>query len=171
MVEAAFMAPMFVILWFVALYAHNLGSTKISLNSKARAQAWDYALANCDQGQGDTPTTPADWGVSETPGPLTPVPGSPPTQPPSQGGSNPNSQVMGQIAGFLGNLFTNPEGSHSVQNGNVNFRVPNLYDHTGGTTSKQLASTVVLFCNEKAQDGSFSEILSAIFGLLFNFSP
>ncbi len=165
------MTPMFVILWHVGLYAHNLASTKIHLNSLARSQAWDYAMANCDQGQGDSPTTPADWGATESPGPLKPVPGNPPPQPTSPGGKGaPNTSVMSKISGLLGSMFTNPEGSQSIQNGSVSFRVPNLYDKSGmSPTAVPLGATVVVFCNEEAQNGSFSEVIGMIFSLLFNF--
>jgi hypothetical protein len=166
MVEAACVSLLFVIIWYAAVYAHNLGSTAAKLNSEAREQAWNYAMANCDQGQGDSPTTPADWGATESPGPLNPVPGNPPKQPKKQGG---NSSVMNAIEGFLGKLFVNPEGSLSIENGAVRFRVPDYSHKSTPSTMKNMKVQVLVYCNEKAQNGSITQILGMIFGDLFHF--
>ena len=47
LVEAAFMLPMFVILWYGSLYVHNLGSKYIAVNTAAREDAWTTAMSNC----------------------------------------------------------------------------------------------------------------------------
>ena len=48
MVEAAFMLPMFVILFFTTMYLHNLNAKQIALNMTTREAAWSYAMANCN---------------------------------------------------------------------------------------------------------------------------
>lgn len=52
LVEAAFMFPMFVLLFFSIIYAHSFSATQIDVNTQARELAWTDAMTNCVQGGG-----------------------------------------------------------------------------------------------------------------------
>src|SRR5215472_10225038 len=65
LVEAAACMPLFVVLWFSILYAHNLFATKMGVNAAARAQAWGFAMGNC--GMSGSPNPTATPGLSGKP--------------------------------------------------------------------------------------------------------
>jgi hypothetical protein len=169
MVEAAFMLPMFVILWYGSLYVHNLGSKYINVNSNARAEAWQTAMANCGvHHDSDSEKLPlALTGGSGLPG---------------NGGNEANQvstalksgNVTGAMSGFvsgftslISSIFPNPSGAVVTKSDTVNWRVPNLYNHTGlsGESTAVLGSSTVV-CNEAPQDGSISNVISGVVSMV-----
>jgi Flp pilus assembly protein TadG len=173
LVEAAFLSPLFVILFFAGVFAHNLFSTKLDMIQTARANAWNYAMTNCSQGQGDQHWTQADWGNSaandkaitgDIPNPTSW--GSPPGVSGGGKGSSSAQNGMGGIEKVLGGLLANPTGAQSAMTKNISYRIPNIYTHSDGKGIGQAGSTVTLFCNEEAQNGSIGAVFNTIFNAI-----
>ncbi len=175
MVEAAFMLPMFVLLWFTSLYAHRMGATQIDLNTEARANAWQYAMANC----GTLGTSPSENEPGLSPPAGTTNPGlngmddNPGTTTSSGLGSAPNgeagkiSKLASPVTNFIADLMPNPTGSVARIKKTINWREPNLYVAGGGGSAANnetnMQQTVTLVCNQYPQNGN---ILSAIKGIV-----
>jgi hypothetical protein len=181
LVEAAFMMPMFVILFFTSIFFHNLNAKQITLNVTTRAQAWTYAMHNCRAGEGqdehEIPFAPAS--VAAPPsvatsgaafqiqmrgngsGGLSSVNSALSAGPIMNG----ISSVMGPIANFLSSIFADPQGSESFIADGVNWRMPNLYSKgniDGANKNTPVQQTVIIACNEQAENGSVGNALSEI---------
>jgi len=167
MVEAAFMMPMFVMLFFTSIYAHNLNAKQISLNLTTRAQSWALAMYNCSKGpgspEGET-LQAANSGGSGEPTQITLKSTNPSTSGSAamsalSGGSimGMMSTFMGMATGILSGLFPDPPGSQSQVKDSVSWRMPNLYNGAGvgQTNSTPVQQTVTLVCNEQAKTWSF----------------
>jgi hypothetical protein len=170
LVEAAFMLPMFVILWYASLYVHSLGSKYIGINTLARQDTWQTAMANCGvNGEQETEVLPASLSTG--------------INLPSTGGGDTinavvgalkNGNIAGALAGFvntftaaLANAFPSPKGAHFTKTATVSWRVPDLYDHSGmnnETTNLKYSYTVV--CNIAPENGSISNVAGAIVAII-----
>jgi Flp pilus assembly protein TadG len=178
MVEAAFMLPMFVILFFTTLYLHNLNSKQIALNNTARESAWSYARANCgivldadsevydsvDSG-GDAASTIATTNGSNEAGSAASTAFS-------------AGSVTGGMAAFvstvttaISSVFPNPTGSQKKSNDTVAWNMVNLYANgsSGSQTTQTptpVAQTVTVYCDEAPQDGSLGKVISDFMGFV-----
>jgi len=170
LVEAAFMLPMFVILWYASLYVHSLGSKYIAINTLARQDAWQTAMANCGvHGQQDTEVLPASLSSGVN-------------LPDGGGGDTINSvvtalkggNVAGALAGFvntftaaIANAFPDPKGTHFTKTATVNWRVPDLYDHSGmGNESTNLKYSTTVVCDIAPENGSIANVAGAIVAII-----
>lgn len=170
LVETAFMLPMFVILWYGSLYVHSLGSKYIQVNSDARADAWQTAMANCGvHHDEETEKLPAALGGG------TGLAGS--------GGAGSSSAVStalkngnsaGALSGFvntftsiLSSVFPNPNGSTVLKTQTISWREPDLYDHSGmSPKSTTVKGTTTVVCNEAPMNGSISNVISGVVSLI-----
>jgi hypothetical protein len=168
LVEAAFMLPMFVILWYASLYVHSLGSNYIEVNTSARQDAWQTAMANCGVhlSQDSEVLPPSLGGVVDLPDTA----GDGATEAEIAAALKSGS-ITGTLAGFVNTftatvsvLFPNPSGATSVKTAGVSWRVPDLYDHTGlGQKKTNVRGSATVVCNEAPLDGS---ILGVAVGLI-----
>ncbi len=171
LVEAAFMMPMFIILFFTSLYAHNVNSKQITLNTTARAQAWAYAMSNCNKGPGSPEGESLPLGSSGNAQTMDLEGGSPGGGTSAASSALSSGSVTGAISSFLSaitsvlsDIFANPPGSQSTVRDSVSWRLPNVYDGSGyGVRSTPLYQSVTVVCNEQAQNGS---IVTAVEDLL-----
>jgi len=152
LVEAAFMMPMFVILFYASLFAHNLSNTYIKASQLARANAWAYAMANCGDTASDNVEVmpPVETSGAGAATKVSPMPDNPTTPP---GNGNFLSGMVGTIFGDISSLFPNPNGSQSVQTNSLNWRMPNLYNQTDGGSTSTVKRSVTIDCNNVANDG------------------
>jgi hypothetical protein len=170
LVEAAFMLPMFVILWYASLYVHSLGSHYIAINTEARKEAWQTAMANCGaHGQQETEVLPASLSSGIN-------------LPAGNGGDTINAvvtalkggNIAGALAGFvntftaaLANAFPSPKGAHFTKTDTVNWRVPDLYNHSGmGTENTNLKYSTTVVCDIAPENGSISNVAGAIVAII-----
>jgi hypothetical protein len=170
MVEAAFMFPMFIILWFASLYAYNWGRAQIDTKTLARQQAWATSMSNCGSpGQSESELLPpADSGGQ-------PITHDLPSSLSSQlsgvlggGGGGGGSFIVQLIQGLVNSvqsLFPNPQGAIQAQQKTINFRIPNQYAHDPGVGSKQIKANVTVYCNDTAKNGDNS-IVDAVAGVI-----
>jgi hypothetical protein len=168
LVEAAFMMPMFVILFYASLFAHNLSNTYIKSSQQARANAWAYAMANCGDTASDNVEVlpPVDTEGAGAATKISPMPDNP-TSPPGNG--NFLSGMAGTIFGDISGLFPNPNGSQSVQTNSLNWRMPNLYNQTDSGTTSTVKRSVTIDCNNVANDGGAVNTLILIGKSIANF--
>jgi hypothetical protein len=177
MVEAAFMMPMFVLLFFTSIYAHNLYAKQIALNMTSRSQAWSLAMYNCSKGpgspEGETLGAADSGGSGEaTTISLNAGSGSSDSSSATSGALNGGSvsgaatSAISGVTSMISSIFPNPSGSQSVQNGSVSWRAPNLYNpgDNGGIQSTQVTQTVTIVCNEQAQNGNICTAIAAVVG-------
>jgi hypothetical protein len=173
MVEAAFMFPMFLILWFAAIAAYKIPASVIDLNSKSRSDAWARAMNNCSAATSDDPEQyPASWGNAVS---------SPLTNEPDIGSLFSSAMSSGSVGGIVGGvvnaitgalaeIIPNPTGSASTYQNTVNWRMSNRYANTDNASSTKLARTVTIVCDGGVQDGSvwnaLTDLVGAIIGLI-----
>jgi hypothetical protein len=197
LVEAAFMFPMFIILFFSVIYAHSFTATKIDEATQARELAWNNAMTNCVQGGGgsDSETlpdletslsltrgnfkgtgTPSTIGMNTTSKPLTPMNGEAGSTQAGVTQSISGGSIEGAFAGIVGMLldtvakiFPDPNGAQGVTTGSVSWRLPNNYAHTDPNNSTSLTHTVTVYCNEAPQDGSVKTVVGDLVGDISNF--
>jgi hypothetical protein len=184
LVETALMFPLFITITFAGFYAYNLGRAGIEVHTGARQEAWTYAMSNCgNKGQSESETLPAQAPVVSGLsvgglGTTTPITHDPNTPSFSQelSGTMGTGQLSGAgqfvitlIDGFFNEiqgLFPNPKGSTNTQSEVVNYRIPTYGTNSpgfvkragssgGGALTKNVKNNVVVFCNEKAQNGNF----------------
>jgi hypothetical protein len=172
LVEAAFMLPMFVILFYASLYAHNLGYNHIKMNRQARETAWAYAMANCgdkaDEEVEVLPQVNAGGGSGEATK-VSPMPDGPAAQNSGDGISGMVQGLEGTIADAVAGLFPNPNGAQGVGTQNLSWREPNLYNGNGvgfaglgGSNTTTITESVTIFCNQAAKDGGAVNVLEDI---------
>jgi hypothetical protein len=169
MVEAAFMMPMFVILFFTSLYAHNLNAKQISLNIQTRGSAWGYAMNNCGQTNSpESETLPAVGGgdgVSQVQ--LFGQTGNDAASAASSalaGGNNPGaiSSIASGVTGAIANVLPNPYGSQAQIQSKVSWRQPNVYTGADPSNNTNVQQTVTLVCNQEPIDGSIEAAVQGI---------
>jgi hypothetical protein len=169
LVEAAFMLPMFVILWYGSLYVHNLGSKYIAVNTAAREDAWTTAMSNCGvHKSSDSEVLPAAEG---SPSPLKNGGGSDSSAVSTALGQG---NVTGAISGLvnsitkaISNIFPNPKGATALKTDKINWRDPDLYDHSGmAEQSTKVKGTITIVCNEAPEDGSISNVIGNLVGFV-----
>ena len=163
------MLPMFVILWYSSLYVHSLGSKYIKVNSEARSDAWQTAMANCGvHHDTDTEVLPPSLGGvvglsaagGDTAGAVSTA--------------LKNGNVTGGLSGFvntfttvISSIFPNPNGSQFLKTDDVSWRVPDLYDHSGeGKRDTIVQGTTTVVCNEAPMDGTIGAVAGAIVSIL-----
>jgi hypothetical protein len=152
LVEAAFMMPMFVILFYASLFAHNLSLTYIKASQQARANAWAYAMANCGDTASDNVEVmpPVDTEGAGAATKIQPMPDNPTN---TAGNGNFLGGMVGTIFGDISSIFPNPNGSQSVQTSSLNWRMPNLYNQTDAGSTSTVKRSVTIDCNNVANDG------------------
>jgi hypothetical protein len=180
LVEAAFMMPMFVILFFTSLYLHNLNSKQISLNISTRANAWAFAMSNCNKGPASPESESLPVGSSGNA-----------TQMQMQGSSSGSglsaasaalgagsvtgaiSSAMSGITSLLASVFADPEGSQSKSNVALSWRLPNVYEGgaTDGPRTTNVHQTVTVACNEQAENGSIVTAVEDIICVIVPSAP
>jgi hypothetical protein len=169
MVEAAFMLPMFVLLWYVALYAHNMNSKQIGFNLQTRSDAWAYAMANCGGGSGSGPAVTVMPQFQQQPSFNYSGQSTPSFSNIVSGGGGGAASYMSAIGGVLSSFpfFTDPNGEQSTQQTQVSFRMPQTYGGDMSTGTTPVGSKMTLFCNEKPQTGDIKNVIGDIFNAIF----
>jgi hypothetical protein len=178
LVEAAFMMPMFVILFFTSLYAHNLNAKQISLNITTRSQAWALAMYNCSKGPGTGSPAEGETLQAANSGGS----GEPTTIGLTSQNANDASSAAGSafnsgsisgsmssmlsiVTGLLSDILPNPQGAQSQIKDTVSWRMPNTYvagGATSGPNSTPVQQTVTVVCNEQEQNGSIGSALKSM---------
>jgi hypothetical protein len=189
MVEAAFMFPMFVILWFSIVYAHSFSSTQIDANTQSRELAWTDAMANCNKaGYQEKETLPAQndslavtrntWtsttapttiavGTSESAGALSATASS------SNAGDAMGAAVaggslegafgalIGPVLNAIAGILPSPQGAKAIATGPVSWRMPNTYAGLDPSNS----TTMNIAPINGGLSGLFDEVKGAVGGL------
>jgi hypothetical protein len=173
LVEAAFMLPMFVILWYGSLYVHSLGSTYIKVNTSARQDAWQTAMSNCGvRFSSNSEVLPASLGGVVT----LPDTGGDGATASAIAAALKSGNIIGALAGFVNTftaeisvLFPNPNGASFVSTAGVSWRVPNLYDHTGaGERNTTVSGAATVVCNEAPINGSILGVAVGLVNLILS---
>jgi hypothetical protein len=163
LVEAAFIFPMFIILFFGALYFHNAWFKKFDVIAQARSESWAYAMSAC--GKNGEDNTEKFSGVKANKGTLTMT-------------DTVNNNMVSQLAGggftgFLSGLgsyisslpiFLNPEAADSAHSGTVDYRQRDIYDKTVANSTTTLNYEAVVVCNIDPANGNLWEVVKMIFG-------
>ncbi len=169
MVEAAFMMPMFVLLFFTSLYAHNLNAKQISLNIESRSEAWGFAMNNCGAaGQDETESLPSistGDGLQEVQ--LYGESGNDAASAAGTALSGGNvtgaiSSIASGIVGAIANVLPNPYGSQASFKTTVDWRQPNVWSGAKPTGSGNVQQTVTVLCNQEPQDGNIETAVKGI---------
>lgn len=197
LVEAAFMFPLLIILFFSCIYAHSYSATKIDEATQARELAWTNAMGNCGKSAGsiETEVLP-DKGDSlsltrqnfrAVGSPSTIVMSTTATILDSMNGTGDNTQtgasqalsggsiegafagIMGMVLNAVSSIFPDSSGSQAASKGSVAWRLPNNYAATDPSNSTSLTNTVTVACNEKVQNGSVEAVVADIFGSITSF--
>jgi hypothetical protein len=169
LVETAFMLPMFVILWYGSLYVHNLGKNYIKVNTSARADAWQTAMANCGaHAKGtDTEHLPASLGgVGPVYGGGGSDIGSIKT---ALQNSNPGGAIGAFVSSFttaLANAFPAMQGSTFLKTSTVSWREPDLYDHSETGSSVKVKGTTSVVCDLAPEDGTIANVAGALVSII-----
>ena len=188
MVEAAFMFPMFVLMFFTLIYAHSYSATKIDEQTQARELAWTNAMANCGKASSDEvenlPTTVTSLnmtrnnftGIGST-SQIAMTTSSKPQSPMTGTASTTSleatvsgaiaggavegafSAIMGIVLDAVASVFPDPNGAQGSSNGTVSWRLPNSYANANPNNSTTITQQVTVMCNETAQDGSLKTVL------------
>jgi hypothetical protein len=167
MVEAVAIMPVFVVLFFTAVYAHSWGAKQIDLNSQSRQASWVLAMANCNvAGQQDSETLPASNTGGTAPSIITLANSNP-----NEAGSAARSafsagSVTGAMSSFLSNvtsliagIFPNPSGAQLNKSDTLNWRMPNNYTGANPTNSTTVQGNTTVMCNEAPMNGTIANLL------------
>ena len=191
MVEAAFMFPMFIILFFSVIYAHSFSATKIDEATQARELAWTNAMGNCGK-TGDAiiekiPDQVSDLSVTRgnftgveqtsqiaiqtTTSPQSPMNGESSSTKSGvseaiAGGSIEGAfgNIANMLVGVVADLFPDPDGAQGVGTGTVSWRLPNNSAASDPTNSTKLTQTVTVMCDETVQNGSVLTVVKDLIG-------
>jgi hypothetical protein len=196
MVEAAFMFPLFIILFFSLMYAHSYTATKIDEETQGREMAWTNAMSNCGT-TGDSETeqlpdnvtslslTHGSFVATNQSSSIVMTTTSNPQQP-MNGESNSTqsgvsqaiaggsvegafSGLLGMILGAVSDLFPDPNGAQGVSKTAISWRMPNNYNGSDPSNSTTLTQTVTVMCNEKPQNGTVLTVIEDFFGDVMSF--
>jgi hypothetical protein len=174
LVEAAFMFPMFLILWFAAITAYKIPASVIDLNTKSRSDAWALAMDNCGAHTSNDPEQyPQAWG-NATSAPLTNEPDIV-----TLFKSAMKAGGVGGIVGGVVNVLTaalaevipNPTGSASTYQSSVHWRMSNRYANTDVAHSTKLSRTVTIVCDNGVQNGDLWNALTDVAGAVLDLIP
>ncbi len=163
LVESAAVLPLFVIMWFVTITAHEIGLEKAKQINVARGNAWGYAMANCgDTGSSNPTKTPS--GVTANQGRIDPMFQMPPIgQMASSGGMGGwMSAIVSVISGFVQEIvpLAHDWDTQDIENKTVNYRIPDNYKGGGKNASAHtVTGNVVVTCNEAPFNG---DLISAL---------
>jgi len=197
MVEAAFMFPMFIILFFSIIYAHSFSATKIDEATQARELAWSNAMSNCVQGGGgsDSETlpdmetslaltkgnfratgSPSTIAMNTTSNPQLPMNGEASSTQAGVSQAIAGGSIEGALGGIVGmllnavsDIFPDANGAQGVTSGAVSWRLPNNYANSDPSNSTTITHTVTVMCNEKPQNGSVETVVADLVGDISNF--
>ena len=160
------MLPMFIILFYSSLYAHNLGFGYMQEQRLARNNAWVYAMTNCNEtGTGMTKEESEVLPPVDTSGDaaaavkLSPLPENVVSTSGGSGATGLILSVGGPIMGALAKIVPNGDGSQSTATLNLSWRLPNLYAGGGilgsssGSNSTTITQIVTIPCNVPPSDG------------------
>jgi cytoskeletal protein RodZ len=192
MVEAAFMFPMFVIMFFSIVYAHSFSSTQIDANTQSRQLAWNDAMSNCtktgsaDQEQlppnatsltvshGNFESTnssnPITTNTNETNSKLNKTSTSSDTtnamQSAMSGGSLEGAfgAILGPILNAVASILPDPEGAQATAKANISYRLPNNYAGLNPNNSTTISQITTIPCNLAPQAGGLAGIFNEIKG-------
>jgi Flp pilus assembly protein TadG len=192
MVEAAFMFPMFVILWFSIVYAHSFSSTQIDANTQSRELAWTDAMANCNtKGYQEKETLPQNndslsvtrntWtstsattsiavSTNETASKLSATPSSSNASDAMSaavsGGSLEGAfgSLIGPVLNAIASILPSPQGAKAVATGPVSWRMPNTYAGLDPSNSTTMKQTTTVTCNIAPINGGLSGLFDEIKG-------
>jgi len=158
MVEAAFMFPMFVILWFSVVYAHAFSSTQIDTNTQSRELAWTDAMSNCNkQGYQEKETLPDNNdSLSVTRNTWT-----------STSATTTIAVSTNETASALSATPSSSNASHgakAVSRGPVSWRMPNTYAGLDPSNSTTMSQTTTVTCNIAPINGGLSGLFDEIKG-------
>ena len=157
LVEGVVVVPLFVLLWFVALYAHRLHAAHLANNAAARAESWGYAMNNCGR-RGDSSQTPTPGGVVAQR--ITENGSGAPIRSLMGGGSGGKSNRFLDVAAALlaaNPLFLNSEGSQSERQSSVKTQLG-----SGDGHEQQVTSRVRVYCNEAPENGNLVGVVRSI---------
>jgi hypothetical protein len=196
MVEAAFMFPLLIILFFSLIYAHSYTGTKIDEATQAREMAWTNAMSNCgNSGDSETEKLPdnvtslslthgnfvatnqaSSIAMTTTSNPQQPMNGeSNSTQTgvsqSVSGGSIEGafSGLLSMVLGAVSDLFPDPNGAQGVSKTTISWRMPNNYNGSDPSNSTTVKQTVTVMCNEKPQNGTVLTVIEDFFGDIMSF--
>jgi hypothetical protein len=166
MVEAAFMMPMFVLLFFTSIYAHNLNAKQISLNITTRGNSWGYAMNNCGVG-GDDETETLPSGVSATTVSLFGESGNDTESAASTALSSGNttgaiSSISSGVTGAISSVLPNPNGSQAQIIDSVSWRQPNVWSGNLSTGAATVRQTVTVVCDQEPHNGNIETAVQGI---------
>jgi hypothetical protein len=192
MVEAAFMFPMFVILWFSIVYAHAFSSTQIDTNTQSRELAWTDAMSNCNTpGYQEKETLPQNndslsvtrntWtsttatttiavSTNETASALSATPSSSNASDAMKaavsGGSLEGAfgALIGPVLNAIASILPSPKGAKAVSRGPVSWRMPNTYAGLDPSNSTTMKQTTTVTCNIAPINGGLSGLFDEIKG-------
>jgi hypothetical protein len=194
LVEAAFMFPMFVILFYAIIYAHTFYSTQLDSNAQSRQLAWNDAMSDCGKSTSDDRDNPPSYAGSLTAllrynftktgnGQGSPIHINTNEQTPTAlngeasdamtgittalaGGSVEGAlgAIIGPIINTVASFFPDPNGSQAVAKGNFNWRMPNNYNGDDPNNTLAVHQTVTVMCNETPQNGSAKTVIGDIVG-------
>jgi len=167
MVEAAFMMPMFVILFFTSIYFHNLNAKQIALNMVTRQAAWVYAMANCgvtkdadsevydqvDSGNGSASQIQTENGSNQAQNAASTA---------FNGGSVTGAMTsfIQPITSMLSSIFPNPMGSQMQKKDSVTWSMPSAsWSQGAAAQSTPVQQTVTVYCDEAPQNGSIWNVI------------
>jgi len=196
MVEAAFMFPLFIILFFSLIYAHSYTGTKIDEATQARELAWTNAMSNCgttgdsetEQLPDNTPSlslTHGNFVATHQTSSIAMTTTSNPQQP-MNGESNSTqtgvsqsiaggsiegafSGLLSMVLGAVSDLFPDPNGAQGLSKTAISWRMPNNYNGSDPSNSTTVTQTVTVMCNEKPQNGTVLTVIEDFFGDIASF--
>ena len=192
MVEAAFMFPMFIIMWFSIVYAHAFSATEIDTNTQSRELAWNDAMGNCNKtGDSEKETLPGNLGsLSSSAGNWQSTSSSTPTVTNTSdlaqklsgtaSSSSAHDATKAAIAGgslegafgallnpiltAVASILPDPEGEQAIARANVSWRMPNNYNGMDPTNSTPIRQTTTVPCNLAPLNGGLSGLFNEVKG-------
>jgi Flp pilus assembly protein TadG len=161
MVEAAAILPVFVVLWFAVVYAHNVADAKMRMVAGSRAIAWAYAMGNCGN-QGDPNPTPTPQIAGKKVDPMLAAPGVGSML--GSGGGGFMSAITGVVSNAVSSAVPLAQDFDSqwTMNQPVSFRMPNNYNGNPGVGVHTVTGLVTVSCNEAPLDGNLTGILKMV---------
>jgi hypothetical protein len=161
MVEAVAILPVFVVLWFAVLYAHNVADAKMRMVAGSRAIAWGYAMGNCGN-SGDPNPTPTPSIAGQKVDPMMSAPGVGSML--SSGGGGWMSAITGIMSNAVSNAVPLAKDYDSTwtMNQTVSYRMPNNYTGDPGIGTHMVTGKVTVSCNEAPLNGNLIGILKMV---------
>lgn len=151
MVEASFVMPVLVMLWFASVYAESVCSAKLDAIATARQQAFGYASSNCGES--------GDKGPSS----FTPISGST-----NVAGSSTADMLGDLIGGIAGDIVSMLAGVILDKAFPTSFGQAKLEANGPGKSGfhSSHSSSMVFTCNEVPFNGSLVSFAKDLFTML-----